>query len=357
MVDRPISLIFETGTGYDFLASLYVLHAPDRFGLRPSWAAGVRSRLSNSERRFLEEIHGVISLPAPWVHSLPAPRSAAIVLWELARLPAEERLAALSLTAETPDAVRQMLTNIARCGSWNNADLELAQKLFPVGLSGRPRPWRKTLDWWARSEEFGQAYLAALQAFYGAFFVEEEQRILPVLAAAVHRAQELSARVGLEELIDNLTGGLHFSRLSDAQELVLAPSYWLTPLAFFGALSPQRMLLVFGGRPLDATLVPGEVVPDALLITLKALADPTRLQILRLLSHSPLTLTQLARRLRLRLPTITHHLSNLRLAGLVQVNLGSGDEKRYAVRQAALQTSFTTLNTYLQQPFLESIDE
>jgi hypothetical protein len=36
------------------------------------------------------------------------------------------------------------------------------------------------------------------------------------------------------------------------------------------------MLLLFGGRPAETGLVPGELVPDAMLRALKALADPTR---------------------------------------------------------------------------------
>ena len=69
------------------------------------------------------------------------------------------------------------------------------------------------------------------------------------------------------------------------------------------------------------SLVPGELVPDALYQPLKALADPTRLRILRYLSDEPLTPAALARRLRLRSPTVIHHLDALRLARLVILTL------------------------------------
>ena len=50
----PPTFTWNIGTAYDLLISLHVLHQPDRFGLRPAWAAGVRNRLQPDERRFLQ---------------------------------------------------------------------------------------------------------------------------------------------------------------------------------------------------------------------------------------------------------------------------------------------------------------
>ena len=49
------SIRWSLGTAYDLFASLHVLHHPERFGLRPAWAAGVRSRLSVLQRSILED--------------------------------------------------------------------------------------------------------------------------------------------------------------------------------------------------------------------------------------------------------------------------------------------------------------
>ncbi|MGD0611916.1 MAG: metalloregulator ArsR/SmtB family transcription factor [Anaerolineales bacterium] len=65
--------------------------------------------------------------------------------------------------------------------------------------------------------------------------------------------------------------------------------------------------------------LPEELVPDRLLRSLKMLADPTRLKILYYISQEEVTPSQLARRLHLRAPTVTHHLNELRLAGLVNL--------------------------------------
>ena len=53
---------WDMGTGYDFFVSLLVLHHPAKFGLRGAWAAGVRSRLAQEEREFLEGLYEVMPL-------------------------------------------------------------------------------------------------------------------------------------------------------------------------------------------------------------------------------------------------------------------------------------------------------
>jgi hypothetical protein len=60
--DLP-GLTWEIGTAYEFFISLYVLHHPDEFGLRASWAAGVRSRLDPEARKTLEEAQEVMGFP------------------------------------------------------------------------------------------------------------------------------------------------------------------------------------------------------------------------------------------------------------------------------------------------------
>jgi len=114
-------------------------------------------------------------------------------------------------------------------------------------------------------------------------------------------------------------------------------------------LSPDANMFIFGARPADASLVPGAVVPDALFRALKALADPTRLRILGYLSVTPLTPTELARRLRLRAPTVIHHLNALRLAGLVYLTFEAKGDKRYAARLAHIGKTFEHLQTFLGQ--------
>jgi DNA-binding transcriptional ArsR family regulator len=92
------------------------------------------------------------------------------------------------------------------------------------------------------------------------------------------------------------------------------------------------------------------MVPDALLRALKALSDPTRLKILHYLSQEPLSPAALSRKLRLRAPTVTHHLQTLRLAGLVQVTLSEGKEKKsFATRAESVKATCAALEAFLAE--------
>jgi DNA-binding transcriptional ArsR family regulator len=82
---------------------------------------------------------------------------------------------------------------------------------------------------------------------------------------------------------------------------------------------------------------------------LKALGDPTRLRILRYLMAEPLSPAQLARRLRLRAPTVIHHLDRLRMAELVHLTLEIGGERRYAARPDAVTSILSVLEEFLTQ--------
>ena len=84
-----------------------------------------------------------------------------------------------------------------------------------------------------------------------------------------------------------------------------------------------------------------------MLRTIKTLGDPTRLKILRYLAQENITPAELARRLRLRAPTVTHHLNLLRLAGLVYLTLGEKGKRRYEARPDAVDEAFALLRTFL----------
>jgi DNA-binding transcriptional ArsR family regulator len=220
--------------------------------------------------------------------------------------------------------------------------------------SGKKRPpadeaLTTILDCFSHAEHYGERYLEALRAYHAVFFAEEEARIRPALHEALVRAQALAKQQSLPDLLETISQGLRIDDPPDAAEVVLAPSYWGGPYLTYGKISPEREIWLFGARPPDASLVPGQLVPDALLRPLKALSDPTRLRILRYLSEEPLTPAELARRLRLRAPTVTHHMQTLRLAGLVQVTISveQGRETRhYATRREAISAAWKALEAF-----------
>jgi DNA-binding transcriptional ArsR family regulator len=356
-------LFWDWGTAYDLFVSLAVLHDPSYFGVRGAWAAGVRARLPAPERETLEQSQVLGQVPFHWIYSLPEPKDGASVLWALEQLPPAERLPALTLAPEWPlgEAV-SILKDVAARETWNEADREALRAVYhcpPPRTEAKEAPSARELprilDLWAHAEDFGERYLEALRAYQEAFFAEEERRIRPALQEALSRAQELAGRLELLDLLEELSQGLRFDERPGAPELVLVPSFWCTPLIFFGNVFEEREAWLFGARPPNASLVPGEVVPDALLRTLKALSDPTRLRILHYLSAEPMAPAKLARRLRLRAPTVTHHVKTLRLAGLVQLFVGEDKEtKRYATRPETVAAAFSSLQAFLGKGESES---
>ncbi|WP_374686237.1 ArsR/SmtB family transcription factor [Promineifilum sp.] len=340
---------WDIGTAYDFFVSLSVLHEPDKFGLRGSWAAGVRSRLPVAERELLQRASDVI-WPLPWVYSLPKPKDGATVLAALREMPAAGRLEAL--LSRQPEPVNALLHDVSARRNWQEADQDELVRLMmaddwkkhPAGVVRKVAT--SALDLWRDPTETGDGLLAALGCYYAEFFAEEEIRIRPMLEAALERAQTLARRLLRPKLLEELSQGVRMSPEWERKSLILAPSFWGTPLALMAKMELERGIILFGARPADASLIPGELVPDALYQALKALADPTRLRILRYLTEEPLTPAELARRLRLRAPTVIHHLDALRLARVVIVTL-EAEGKRYAIRPEAIDAVCGMLHEFL----------
>ncbi len=348
-------LRWDSGTAYDFFVSLKVLHEPTAFGLRAAWAAGMRSRLPAEARETLEQLHQLkfCTLPFHWVHRLPAPKDGQAVLRALADLAPEDRLPEFGKDPEIPIEVAAVLSEVEANEVWDDeqvGDILDACKDKPENECPSRESVELMLEWWARRGEFGERLLSALRAYHEVFFAEEENRIRPALQRALEQAQLRASQVSVLDLLEELSQGVRLDEGFETPELVLAPSYWGTPLIIYGKLAQDQTIILFGARPAEASLVPGEVVPDALLRTIKALSDPTRLRILRYISEEPLTPSQLSNRLRLRSSTVVHHLDLLRLATLVQFSIaGHGVERRYSARPEVIATIFTNLEEFLGQ--------
>jgi len=347
---------WDHGTAYDLFQSLTVLHFPNKFSVRGAWTAGMRARLSTASRETLERAQRVIHIPLHWVHGLEEPKDAETALWSLGRIPPADRLPTLAFYPEDPRVeVKDFLLGVAKRGASSDEDVEHYKELFQCNGGGEKRPpgdehLRGVLEVWANAEAFGEALLEALRDYRDAFFGEEEKRIAPALVTALERARGLADRLALSDLLEELSQGIRIDVAERIREITLVPSYWITPLMMYATLGPDRALFLFGARPPDASLIPGETVPDTLLRAVKALCDPTRLKILRYLAEEPRAPTQLTRRLRLRTPTVMHHLHALRLAGLIQVTLDTQEKKQckeYALRPNALDGICEMIKGYI----------
>lgn len=350
-IQKTPQLTWISGTAFDLFISLYVLHHPDRFGLRASWAAGVRSRLPQADREFLERAQNFLAAPLSWLLSIGNDLSARAALHALAELPAAERLAALTRNADPSEDFLLVIRKIQQTGAFSAEDVQIVANEYSR-RSGEMRPQAaiELCKAWCQPADFGRDYLQALNSYYAVFFEEEERRIQPALASGLAEARSLAGQLPLPELLERLTHGVHSVNWYTAREIILAPSFWSTPLIFNNPIGADKVILVFGSRPKAQTIVPGGSLPETLVEALKALADPTRLRILRHLSSQPLNPTELAHRLRLRAPTVIHHLNALRLAGLVAVSLQADGERRYTLRRDVLQEHMHELTAFIDHP-------
>ena len=348
---------WEIGTAFDLFVSLCVLTNPGRYGLRPTWAAGVRSRLMVEDRGYIEQTQPFVRVPIAWLMNLDAaPKTATAALAALEAVASEERLAVLTTHPATPGEVRDILFNTCHRRGWNADEQNVVKTYYrKQNIVLKPADMETLQNAWMDPSRFGEKYLAAVKNYYQVFFVEGEGRIRKAQQKGLAAAQGLAGQMPLEQLLEALSQGIHFEEYfrnegEQTPDFVLAPSYWSSPLIHIDRIDAHQVGIVFGCRDDDEGLVPGEVVPPMLVARLKALSDPTRLRILRYLAETPLTPSQLARNLQLRPPTVIHHLNQLRLAGLVQIILLPEGERRYALRrEGALDAMQGTLQFILAE--------
>jgi DNA-binding transcriptional ArsR family regulator len=350
------TLSWDVGTAYEFFVSLYVLHEPEHYDLRPSWAAKIRSRIPVTERTFLEEALTFLDYPIGWLYGLPRPKNAITVLYALQQIPSVRRGRVMFDLDAGIRPESSCLLKIAERRGWDKSDLAtLMPIMLDEGHGKDEQALIKFLNWWVRPDDFGDMLLSGLQAYYQTFFEQEEKRVGPVLELALEHAKKLAGQLSISELIAELSQGVRYTE-EIGKELVVVPTYWETPLVYLGPISKEQKMFMFGARPSTMSAIPGELVPDGLLISLKALADPTRLKILCYLNQEELTPSELSRRLNLRAPTVTHHLKELRLAGLVNLTL-HGQEKIYRARLEALDVMQGNLKEFLKSSARESNEE
>ncbi len=158
------------------------------------------------------------------------------------------------------------------------------------------------------------------------------------------RAADRGAYAG-PDLIERTTGGVRWLPEPGVRRVILAPSYFSRPYNYLLAGSDWR----FFGYPVadEALDIIDPLAPPAAVVRLhRALGDGTRLRILKLLASKDLYLTEIAQQLELSKPTIKHHLSQLRVAGLVTV-VEAGQVMYYSLRRDRLDDASLEIKKFL----------
>ena len=174
---------------------------------------------------------------------------------------------------------------------------------------------------------------------------EHEARFRTIIERDVALRADDRATLGQRELVERTTNGIRWLSEPGVRRLVLAPSYLVRPYNFTFTGGDWR---IFVYPVADAALEPHDPLapPQGVLRLHRALGDPSRLRILRLLRDRDWYLTEIAERLELSKPTIKHHLAQLRAAGLVTLT-EEGGLSYYSLRRERLDDASSELKRYL----------
>jgi DNA-binding transcriptional ArsR family regulator len=176
-------------------------------------------------------------------------------------------------------------------------------------------------------------------------FVEIEPRVGEILERDFDSRAEDRRALAATDLIEATTGGIRWLPEQGVRRVILGPSYFSRPYNF---LMSGRDWRFFGYPVADAALDPADnlAAPQSVVRLHRALGDPTRLKILKLLASHDLYLTEIAQQLELSKPTIKHHLAQLRSAGLVTIT-ESGTVMYYTLRRNRLDDASAEIKRFL----------
>jgi len=333
---------------YDFLVSLRALFNPRTYEATRAWAAATKPKLSSTlaERgRFFFQGHDT-SLGYGVTRLVAALKDAAEPqLLIRAVREADPRVLALYML-DTGETSEDALATFDRAlhGSVSRAALDRAFKGEAADWSRRARRVLADPDW------AGAELASLLEEYLTTVFEAEVPHVARAASDGAARAEELFAVLPSAVAIEQLTGGYTLSPGLALKRITLAPSAFIYP--FMASRVDERAgeaLIVFGVRS-DA-FVKFDTVPldPDLVRAVKALADPGRLKVLRLLSRRPMAGPELVAILGLSPPTVHHHLHQLRAAGLVRQERMKGG-MQYAIRRDSAQTLLAALTRLILSP-------
>ena len=187
--------------------------------------------------------------------------------------------------------------------------------------------------------------LRGLLADWLVAFEPIEPRIAEIERRDVDARAADRATLSPAELIERTTGGMRWLPEPGIQRVILAPSYFGRPYNNITSGADFRLFAYPVGE--DALGRVDELAPpEGVLRLYRALGDPSRLRILRLLTDRDLYLTEIAQQMELSKPTVKHHLALLRAAGLVTVT-DEGHLTYYTLRRSRLDEAGAELRHFL----------
>jgi DNA-binding transcriptional ArsR family regulator len=339
----PVTVDIDSGSAYELVLGLRMLvdhEDPSSYAVGQKWFEDVRNRAGADLVATIERYSGGHEILFGYLLALVAetaiPRDVDAFLATLDRTsPGELRRVLLGsrlrtyrggVTDELIDAAaagerRARRTLLAECQEWQRAGYDHALSLDAT--------------------EAKQLLVRACKGWFEAVLGPVEQETARALCRSVRAARALAERLPLEELVDSVTRGIRYSPEPGIERVLLVPHVVSRPWSIFTEAGATK-IVCYG---VAETHVTGDVPPDPLVAAYKALADETRLRILRRLADGPATLQELTVLLGLAKSTVHGHLLVLRTAGLVLADMSK--KAGYTLRRETIVESAALLESYL----------
>ena len=334
---------FQVRPAFDFLVSLEIGDGDDADILPEdrAWLATARRALPPEVRdaaltAFGRGDHKPLGVfVADLIATRPEIRSAADLVAavdelapiDFARVTVEEVLWHEGLTDQVEGALAGERPAIAEVSS--RLPEEVAQSVLDV--LREPEAWQRRVS----------SVLKAWLVHYAPI----EARIERMLERDASRQSGRGEGVEPTELVEQATGGIRLVGDRTIRAVYLAPGYFNRPYNYIFSVDDGRVV-VYPIAEESIESAEGQAPPPAVVRLYRALGDETRLRILRLLRERDRYLTEIAGDLDLSKPTVKHHLSMLRAAGLVTMT-EEGSLTYYSLRRQRLAEGGAELERYL----------
>ena len=180
---------------------------------------------------------------------------------------------------------------------------------------------------------FAERFAAMLERYWESAFAAEWERIEPLLARSIVESGRVLAAAGIWPVLGRLPARCradpdrrellidvpheHSLEAGADNPLVLSPSVFVWPHLLVGCDPPWPLSLVYAAPDLAREAAP-RIPPAELLRVLRAVADDTRLRILRLIAERPRTTQELGPLVGLSRAGLSKSLVRLAEAGLVE---------------------------------------
>ncbi|MBA3823228.1 MAG: winged helix-turn-helix transcriptional regulator [Ktedonobacterales bacterium] len=355
---RPPTVEIVASPTYDLLLSLFIVFsnpATHDFELDPTWIAKARAACPPEHLATLAFFFGDED-EAQWgaarlcglLWQAPDPMDVSATLDWLAALPVADIYAILlerdGLGDDWLDTVRGIL---AMPAGGSKAKIEQHTRAISTFARRFPQGEREAVTHFLTApEDERRRLITAVRAWYAAVFPADEARVSAVITREAASVAQRQGTLSVEALFSSAVRGIDLDLPAATERLVLAPCLLIMPTVFYFRTG-ETVTYCFPVTDSARVAADSALMQRQEMVRLfNALADDTRLRILKHLSERTMYLTELSEHLKLTKATTRHHMVRLRAAGLV--TLHQRDHlSYYSLRRETLDEPTRTLLRYL----------